>query len=89
MRIGWALLAGLICLIIWLLRNAAGEMLKEEMQTRLCLIPNALIRIAILWLPERTYSEIVWLLMGRIVSTRANANRATGLPNSYARAEQR
>jgi hypothetical protein len=47
MRFGWALLAGLICLIIWLLRNAAGEMLKEEMQTRLCRIPNAVIRAAV------------------------------------------
>jgi integrase/recombinase XerD len=32
---------------------------------------------------EGTYSEIVWLLMGRIASTRTNANRTTGLPNSY------
>ncbi|HUK70877.1 MAG TPA: DNA methyltransferase [Streptosporangiaceae bacterium] len=31
----------------------------------------------------RTYSEIVWLLMGRIASTRANVRRLTGLPNTY------
>jgi hypothetical protein len=36
-------------------------------------------------LPEGTHSEIVWLLMGRIASTRANARRLTGLPNTYAR----
>ncbi len=44
MRFGWVLLAGLICLVIWLARNAGGEMLKEEMQTRLSRIPNAVIR---------------------------------------------
>ena len=58
MRFGWALLAGLICLIIWLLRNATGEMLKEEMQTRLCRIPNAVIRIAVLRLPEQSRGEL-------------------------------
>ncbi len=58
MRFGWALLAGLICLIIWLLRNAAGEMLKEEMQTRLCRIPNAVIRVAVLRLPVQSRSEL-------------------------------
>jgi DNA-binding transcriptional MerR regulator len=58
MRFGWALLAGLICLIIWLLRNAAGEMLKEEMQTRLCRIPNAVIRAAVLRLPKQSRSEL-------------------------------
>jgi hypothetical protein len=31
-----------------------------------------------------TYSEIVWLLMGMVVLTRANARRLTGLPNTYA-----
>lgn len=46
MRFGWGLLAGLVCLIIWLLRNVTGEMLKEEMQTRLYRIPNAVIRLA-------------------------------------------
>ena len=63
MSIAWALLAGLICLVIWLLRNAAGEMLKEEMQTRLCLIPNALIRVAVLRLPEQGRSDLAdeWL----------------------------
>jgi hypothetical protein len=30
-----------------------------------------------------TYSEIVWLLMGRITPTRANVRRLTGLPNTY------
>ena len=58
MSIAWALLAGLICLVIWLLRNAAGEMLKEEMQTRLCRIPNALIRVAVLRLPELGRSDL-------------------------------
>lgn len=63
MRLGWALLAGLICLIIWLLRNATGEMLREEMQTRLCRIPNAVIRVAVLRLPEQGRSEMAdeWL----------------------------
>jgi hypothetical protein len=32
-----------------------------------------------------TYSEIVWLLMGRIASTRVNARQLTGLPNTYLR----
>ena len=32
---------------------------------------------------NRTYSEIVWLGAGWIVPTRVNANRITGLPNSY------
>jgi hypothetical protein len=31
----------------------------------------------------RTYSEIVWLRTDWTASTRANANRTTGLPNSY------
>lgn len=31
-----------------------------------------------------TYSEIMWLGAGWTASTRANANRTTGLPNSYA-----
>lgn len=63
MRFGWALLASLICLIIWLLRNATGEMLKEEMQTRLCRIPNAVIRVSVLRLPEQSRSELAdeWL----------------------------
>lgn len=63
MRFGWALLAGLICLVIWLLRNATGEMLKEEMQTRLCRIPNAVIRVAVLRLPRQSRSEMAaeWL----------------------------
>lgn len=56
-RLGFALLASLICLIIWLLRNAAEEMLKEEMQTRLCRIPNAVIRLAALRLPAQSRSE--------------------------------
>ena len=30
-----------------------------------------------------TYSEIMWLLMGRIAPTRANARQLTGLPNTY------
>ena len=30
-----------------------------------------------------TYSEIVWLRAGWTAPTRANANRTTGLPNSY------
>jgi hypothetical protein len=30
-----------------------------------------------------TYSEIVWLRTDWTASTRANANRTTGLPNSY------
>jgi hypothetical protein len=30
-----------------------------------------------------TYSEIVWLEASWTASTRANANRTTGLPNSY------
>jgi hypothetical protein len=30
-----------------------------------------------------TYSEIVWLGAASTVRTRANANRTTGLPNSY------
>jgi hypothetical protein len=34
-------------------------------------------------LMERTYSKIVWLEAGRTAPTRANANRITGLPNSY------
>ena len=58
MRSGWALLAGLICVIIWLLRNAAEEMLKEEMQTRLCRIPNAVICVAVLRLPEQSRNEL-------------------------------
>jgi DNA-binding transcriptional MerR regulator len=58
MSVGWALLAGLTCLVIWLLRNLAGEMLKEEMQTRLCRIPNAVIRVAVLRLPEQSRSEL-------------------------------
>ena len=33
---------------------------------------------------ESTYSEIVWLGAGWTAPTRANANRTTGLPNSYA-----
>jgi DNA-binding transcriptional MerR regulator len=63
MRSELALIAGLICLVIWLLRNAAGEMLKEEMQTRLCRIPNAVIRIAVLRLPEHSRSDLAdeWL----------------------------
>ncbi len=63
MRFGWALLAGMICLVIWLARNATGEMLKEEMQTRLCRIPNAVIRVAVLRLPEQARSELAdeWL----------------------------
>ena len=53
----------MICLVIWLLRNATGEMLKEEMQTRLCRIPNAVIRVAVLRLPEQSRSELAaeWL----------------------------
>ena len=31
----------------------------------------------------RKYSEIVWLPMGRIASTSTNADRLTGLPNTY------
>jgi len=31
----------------------------------------------------RTYSEIVWLEASWTAPTRANANRTTGLPNSY------
>jgi DNA-binding transcriptional MerR regulator len=58
MSVGWALLAGLTCLVIWLLRNAAGEMLKEEMQTRLCRIPNAVIRVAVLRLPAQSRREL-------------------------------
>lgn len=58
MRSELALLAGLICLVIWFLRNAAGEMLKEELQTRLCRIPNAVIRIAVLRLPEQSRSDL-------------------------------
>ena len=54
MRPGWILLSGVICLFVWLLRNATGEMLKEEMQTRLCRIPNALIWVAVLLLPEHS-----------------------------------
>ena len=63
MRSGWILLTGIICLFIWLLRNATGEMLKEEMQTRLCRIPNAVICVAVLRLPEDSRSELVdeWL----------------------------
>ena len=34
---------------------------------------------------DRTYSEIVWLEASWTASTRANANRITGLPNSYHR----
>ena len=34
-------------------------------------------------LPVCTYSEIVWLEASWTVFTRANANRTTGLPNSY------
>ena len=33
---------------------------------------------------EGTYSEIVWLEASWTAPTRANANRTTGLPNSYA-----
>ncbi len=29
------------------------------------------------------YSEMVWLPIGRIAPTSANANRLTGLPNTY------
>ena len=58
MSVGWALLAGLTCLVIWLLRNATGEMLKEEMQTRLCRIPNAVIRVAVLRLPEQSRNDL-------------------------------
>jgi DNA-binding transcriptional MerR regulator len=58
MSVGWASVAGLICLVIWLLRDSAGEMLKEEIQTRLCLIPNVVIRVAVLRLPERCRSEL-------------------------------
>jgi DNA-binding transcriptional MerR regulator len=58
MSVGWALLAGLICLVVWLLRNAAGEMLKEEMQTRLCRIPNAVIRVAAMRLPASSRSDL-------------------------------
>jgi hypothetical protein len=36
-------------------------------------------------LAEGTYSEIVWLGAGWTTPTRANANRTTGLPNSYRR----
>jgi hypothetical protein len=36
-------------------------------------------------LTDRTYSEIVWLGAGWTAPTRANANRTTGLPNSYDR----
>ena len=63
MRPGWILLTGIICLFIWLLRNVAGEMLKEEMQTRLCRIPNVVIRVAVLRLPEDSRSELAdeWL----------------------------
>ena len=35
---------------------------------------------------RRTYSEIVWLGAGWTAPTWANANRTTGLPNSYAEA---
>jgi hypothetical protein len=31
----------------------------------------------------RKYSEIVWLPMSRIASTSTNADRLTGLPNTY------
>ena len=33
--------------------------------------------------PSRKYSEIVWLPMSRIASTSTNADRLTGLPNTY------
>jgi hypothetical protein len=36
-------------------------------------------------LVERTYSEIVWLGASWTAPTRADANRTTGLPNSYRR----
>ena len=58
MRIGWAVLVGIICLTIWLLRNATREMLREEMQTRLCQIPNAVIHVAVLRLPEQARIEL-------------------------------
>ena len=32
---------------------------------------------------KRKYSEIAWLPMSRIASTSTNADRLTGLPNTY------
>ena len=37
---------------------------------------------------KRKYSEMVWLPIGRIAPTSANANRLTGLPNTYEQASQ-
>jgi transposase len=34
-------------------------------------------------LQKRKYSEMVWWRAGYVASTRANANRTTGLPNTY------
>lgn len=77
MRIGWAVLAGLICLAIWLLRNATGEMLKEEMQTRLCQIPNAVIRVAVLRLPKQARIEMAAEWRGELAFI---INDTEGLP---------
>src|SRR5260221_14117994 len=35
------------------------------------------------WRDQGKYSEMVWLPTSRIASTSANANRLTGLPNTY------
>ena len=74
---GWILLSGLICLLIWLLRNATGEMLKVEMQTRLCRIPNVLIRVAALLLPAHNRRDQSNEWLGELAFI---VNETEGLP---------
>lgn len=49
--------AAVIVVIAWLLRNTFAEMCKEEMRTRLNLLPCALIRLAIWRLPQQARSD--------------------------------
>jgi hypothetical protein len=54
-------------------------------RTAMCSSDQAVNGSVIILLVDRTYSEIVWLRTDWTASTRANANRTTGLPNSYGR----
>jgi hypothetical protein len=69
----------------YLLRQSVG-LQHDQCQppcpsTRLNSRPLKLLRLAI----DRKYSEMVCLPTSRIASTSANANRLTGLPNTYNR----
>ena len=59
MKPAWIFTVGLFLLLAWSFRSAVAEMCKEEMRTRLGLLPYALIRL-VRW--PRTFTGLVMLL---------------------------